>query len=86
MTGVPLLTRKAPGLPDGDCVSPRCRGPEQYLEHNAAGRTRPGTFTGIFAGILAADPRGGSRLGSSLCRPNTRLAGDLPLLAALLML
>jgi hypothetical protein len=57
MTGIPLLTRKAPGLPDGDCVSPRCRGPEQYLEHNAAGRTRPGIFTGIFTGILAADPR-----------------------------
>ena len=33
-----------------------CRGPEQYVEHNAAGCTRPGTFTGTFNRQFAANP------------------------------
>jgi hypothetical protein len=37
-----------------------CRGPEQYVEHNAAGCTRPGTFTGTFNRQFAANPATGT--------------------------
>jgi len=83
MPKVPLLTKKTPGLPDSDCVSPRCRGPELCLEHNAAGRTNTRHFHRHFSPAVLLPIREADRARDRAGQPEaagaeSRLPGDHP--------
>jgi len=48
-----VCEKKLRVFPYGGCMSPRYRGPELHLEHNAARRTKPGSLTGSLTSSLA---------------------------------